>query len=42
MSEYRTARVLVRGELAGLLSETDAGYSFVYASRNLKSENHCK
>lgn len=25
MSEYRTAQVMVRGELAGLLSETDEG-----------------
>jgi len=28
MSEYRVARVLVRGIPAGVLSETDAGYSF--------------
>jgi len=39
MSEYRIARVLVRGIPAGVLSETDAGYSFVYDKGYLASEN---
>ena len=30
MSEYRAAQIFVRGELAGLLRETDEGYSFAY------------
>lgn len=30
MSEYRMARVLVRGIPAGVLCETDSGYSFRY------------
>lgn len=38
MSEYRSAQVLVRGQLAGLLCETDAGYSFAYDSDYLHSE----
>ena len=38
MSEYRRAQVLVRGQLAGLLCETDAGYSFIYDSDYLHSE----
>ena len=39
MSEYRSAQVLVRGRLAGLLCETDAGYSFIYDSDYLRSEH---
>ncbi len=39
MSEYRTAQVYVRGKLAGLLRETDEGYSFSYDSDYLSSEN---
>lgn len=39
MSEYRSAQVLVRGRLAGLLRETDAGYSFIYDSDYLRSEH---
>lgn len=39
MSEYRSAQVLVRGRLAGLLRETDAGYSFIYDSNYLRSEH---
>lgn len=38
MSEYRSAQVLVRGRFAGLLRETDAGYSFIYDSNYLRSE----
>lgn len=39
MSEYRTARVLVRGIPAGVLNETDAGYSFRYDSEYLSSDH---
>lgn len=39
MSEYRMARVLVRGIPAGVLSETDAGYSFEYDKSYLASDN---
>ena len=39
MSEYRVARVLIRGIPAGVLSETDAGYSFVYDVGYLASQN---
>lgn len=39
MSEYRIARVLVRGIPAGVLSETDAGYSFSYDPGYLASDN---
>ncbi|MBQ3417873.1 MAG: HipA N-terminal domain-containing protein [Ruminococcus sp.] len=39
MSEYRMARVLVRGIPAGILCETDAGYSFSYDPGYLASEN---
>lgn len=38
MSEYRIARVLVRGIPAGVLSETDAGYAFEYYPGYLASE----
>ena len=39
MSEYRMARVLIRGIPVGVLSETDAGYSFSYDPGYLASEN---
>lgn len=39
MSEYRSAQVLVRGRLAGLLRETDAGYAFIYDGNYLRSEH---
>ena len=39
MSEYRAAQIFVRGELAGLLRETDEGYSFAYDEEYLLSEN---
>lgn len=39
MSEYRSAMVYVRGRLAGMLEETDAGYSFSYYKEYLASED---
>ncbi len=39
MEAYRTAYVYVRDAFAGILKETDAGYSFVYDSEYLESEN---
>ena len=39
MSEYRTARIFVRDKLAGLLRETDEGYSFAYDTDFLSSDN---
>lgn len=38
-SAYRTAYVYVRNNFAGILSENDEGYSFVYDEEYLKSEN---
>lgn len=38
MSEYRTANVYVRNVFAGVLSETDFGYSFKHDSDYLNSE----
>lgn len=38
MEAYRTAYVYVRNILAGILKETDLGYSFIYDSNYLKSE----
>ena len=38
MSEYRTARIFVRDKLAGILRETDEGYSFAYDTNYLSSE----
>lgn len=38
MEAYRTAYVYVRETFAGILKETDAGYSFVYDSAYLESE----
>lgn len=35
---YRTAYIYVRNTFAGVLSETDYGYSFVYDKEYLKSE----
>jgi len=37
MSEYRQAEIVVRDVRAGILSETDTGYSFVYDKEYLKS-----
>jgi len=39
MSAFRTAYVYVRKVYAGVLKETDAGYSFSYDDNYLKSEN---
>lgn len=36
---YRTAYIYVRNVFAGVLRETDYGYSFVYDKEYLKSEN---
>lgn len=38
MSEYRAAQVYVRDEFAGILRETDEGYSFAYNTAYLTSE----
>lgn len=38
MEAYRTAYVYVRNILAGILKETDLGYSFIYDRNYLKSE----
>jgi serine/threonine-protein kinase HipA len=38
MSEYRTANVYVRNIFAGVLSETDYGYSFKYDNDYLNYE----
>ena len=39
MEAYRTAYVYVRDTFAGTLKETDSGYSFLYDSNYLESEN---
>ena len=39
MDAFRKAYVYVRNVFAGVLSETDAGYTFVYDKDYLKSEN---
>ena len=39
MEAYRTAYVYVRDVFAGILKETDSGYSFVYNSEYLTDEN---
>ncbi len=39
MSAFRTAYVYVRNIFAGILKETDEGYSFKYDTEYLKSEN---
>lgn len=39
MEAYRTAYVYVRNTYAGILQETDFGYSFYYDSDYLNSEN---
>lgn len=39
MEAYRTAYVYVRNTYAGILQETDFGYSFCYDSDYLNSEN---
>lgn len=39
MEAYRTAYVYVRDTFAGILKETDSGYSFVYDDDYLASKN---
>ena len=39
MNAFRSAYVYVRNAFAGVLSETDSGYMFVYDKKYLKSEN---
>lgn len=39
MSEYRSAKIFVRDTYAGLLRETDYGYSFKYDNDYLQSDN---
>lgn len=39
MEAYRTAYVYVRETFAGTLKETDSGYSFLYDSEYLQSDN---
>ena len=39
MEAYRTAYVYVRETFAGILKETDFGYSFIYDNDYLESEN---
>lgn len=39
MEAYRTAYVYVRNAFAGILSETDSGYSFAYDSEYLADEH---
>ena len=39
MEAYRTAYVYIRDTFAGILKETDYGYSFSYNDEYLKSEN---
>ncbi len=39
MSVFRTAYIYVRNNFAGMLTETDEGYSFKYDIEYLKSEN---
>lgn len=39
MNEYRAAQVYVRDEFAGVLRETDEGYSFAYDMAYLSSED---
>ena len=39
MEAYRTAYVYVRETFAGILKETDSGYSFIYDGDYLESKN---
>lgn len=39
MEAYRIAYVYVRDAFAGILRETDAGYSFIYDNDYLEAEN---
>ena len=39
MNEYRKGYIYVQGKYAGVLKETDEGYTFCYDSEYLKNEN---
>ncbi len=39
MEAYRTAYIYVRDTFAGILKETDAGYSFIYDNDYINSQN---
>ncbi|MFV0361539.1 MAG: HipA N-terminal domain-containing protein [Suipraeoptans sp.] len=39
--EYRTGYVFIQNAFAGVIRETDAGYSFVYDEDYIQSENPC-
>ena len=39
MSEYRSAEVLIRNKKAGILKETDSGFSFSYYDSYLSFDN---
>ncbi len=39
MSEYRRGYIYVQGEYAGILEETDEGYTFCYDTEYMKKEN---
>lgn len=39
MEAYRAAEIYVRGVFAGILNETDEGYSFTYDRAYLEGEN---
>ena len=39
MNEYRKGHIFVQGQYAGLLEETDEGYTFGYDAEYLKNEN---
>ena len=39
MNEYRKGYIFVQGQYAGVLEETDEGYTFCYDKEYLKTEN---
>ena len=39
MNEYRKGHIFVQGQYAGVLEETDEGYTFCYDTEYLKTEN---
>ena len=39
MSEYRSAEVIIRNKKAGILKETDSGFSFSYYDSYLSSDD---
>ena len=38
-SNYRSAQIFVRDRLAGILSETDAGYVFAYVATRTRNSS---